>query len=98
MVVEEYGLSSTPKSPALAALSTFAAFILCGLVPFNFFTGALLSGVPAMAGQLASTYFIPVIYVPLLMITHILALYWLARPQPKSSSALIGAQPQPGSI
>jgi VIT1/CCC1 family predicted Fe2+/Mn2+ transporter len=33
MVVEEYGLAPTPKSPIFAALSTFAAFILCGLVP-----------------------------------------------------------------
>jgi vacuolar iron transporter family protein len=33
MAVEEYGLSPTPRSPTLAALSTFAAFILCGLVP-----------------------------------------------------------------
>jgi vacuolar iron transporter family protein len=35
MVVEEYGLAPTPKSPILAALSTFAAFILCGLVPLT---------------------------------------------------------------
>jgi vacuolar iron transporter family protein len=33
MVVEEYGLAPTPKSPVVAALSTFAAFTLCGLVP-----------------------------------------------------------------
>src|SRR5277367_416280 len=33
MVVEEYGLAPTPKSPIFAALSTFAAFMLCGLVP-----------------------------------------------------------------
>jgi vacuolar iron transporter family protein len=33
MAVEEYGLSPSPRSPALAALSTFAAFIVCGLVP-----------------------------------------------------------------
>ena len=33
MAVEEYGLSPTPRSPVLAALSTFAAFIACGLVP-----------------------------------------------------------------
>lgn len=33
MAVEEYGLSPTPRSPILAALSTFAAFIICGLVP-----------------------------------------------------------------
>jgi hypothetical protein len=37
-------------------------------------------GLPALAGQLGSTYAIPIIYVPLLMITHIVALYWLVRP------------------
>jgi len=51
---------------------------------------AIQVGLPALAGQFASTYFIPVIYVPLLMITHVLALYWLARPQSKAASALIG--------
>jgi hypothetical protein len=51
---------------------------------------AIQAGLPALAGQLASTYFIPVIYVPLLMITHILAFYWLAHPQPKTGAALIG--------
>ena len=33
MAVEEYGLAPTGRSPVLAALSTFAAFILCGLLP-----------------------------------------------------------------
>jgi vacuolar iron transporter family protein len=33
MAVEEYGLSPILKSPILAALSTSAAFLLCGLVP-----------------------------------------------------------------
>ncbi len=33
MAVEEYGLSPAVRSPVLAALSTFTAFILCGLVP-----------------------------------------------------------------
>src|SRR5437016_6874487 len=36
-------------------------------------------GLPAMAGELGGTYAIPIIYVPILMITHVLALYWLAR-------------------
>lgn len=40
MVVEEYGLAPTPKSPLFAALSTFAAFILCGLVPLVTYLGA----------------------------------------------------------
>ena len=35
---------------------------------------------PAIAGQLGSAYVIPILYVPLLMITHIAALYWLIRP------------------
>jgi vacuolar iron transporter family protein len=33
IVAEEYGLSSTLKSPILAALCTFVAFVVCGLVP-----------------------------------------------------------------
>src|SRR5262245_55668974 len=36
-------------------------------------------GLPAMAGELGAMYAIPVLYVPLLMITHGLAFYWLLR-------------------
>ena len=39
---------------------------------------------PALAGQLGATYAIPIIYVPVLMITHFAAFYLLARPQPKA--------------
>ena len=42
---------------------------------------AIQSGLPAMAGQLGSTYAIAIIYVPLLMITHVVAFYFLMRPQ-----------------
>jgi hypothetical protein len=45
-------------------------------------------GLPAMAGQLGAGYAIPIIYVPLLMITHITAFYFLLRPQPKVAPAL----------
>ena len=51
---------------------------------------AIQVGLPAQAGQLASTYVIPVIYVPLLIITHFVAFYWLARPQSKAAPALTG--------
>jgi hypothetical protein len=37
-------------------------------------------GLPAMAGQLGATYAIPIVYVPLLMITHVVAFYFLLRP------------------
>ncbi|MGA8086736.1 MAG: hypothetical protein WCA10_05480 [Terracidiphilus sp.] len=36
-------------------------------------------GLPALAGQLGAMYAIPIIYVPMLMITHAVALYWLLR-------------------
>jgi hypothetical protein len=36
----------------------------------------------ALAGELGATYAIPMIYVPVLMITHVAAFYLLARPQP----------------
>ena len=41
---------------------------------------AIQSGLPAAAGQLGDTYAIVIIYVPLLMITHVVALYVLLRP------------------
>jgi hypothetical protein len=41
---------------------------------------ATTAGLPAIAGQLGSTYAIPIIYVPLLMITHVVAFCFLLRP------------------
>ncbi|MET2832605.1 hypothetical protein [Mesorhizobium shangrilense] len=42
---------------------------------------AIEADLPAHAGLFGATYAIPVIYVPLLMITHVAALYLLVRPQ-----------------
>jgi hypothetical protein len=39
---------------------------------------------------LGAAYAIPIIYVPVLMITHFLAFYWLLRPQVKAAPVLIG--------
>jgi hypothetical protein len=47
-------------------------------------------GLPALSGQLGASYAIPIIYVPILMITHVVALYWLVRPQAKATRALAG--------
>jgi hypothetical protein len=44
-------------------------------------------GLPAIAGQLGATYAIPIIYVPLLMITHAVAFYLLARSQGRHLAA-----------
>ncbi len=65
-----------------------AAFNLVGVADLVLdYYHAIQTGVPQQAGQLAATYWIPVIYVPLLMITHIVALYWLVRAQPKAAVA-----------
>src|SRR5262244_2863153 len=44
---------------------------------------AVRFGLPAIAGQLGAAYAIPVLYVPLLMITHVTAFYLLLRRAPK---------------
>jgi hypothetical protein len=50
---------------------------------------AIKFGLPAIAGQLGAAYAIPILYVPVLMMTHLLALYWLMRPQPKAPPVLV---------
>ena len=50
-------------------------------------------GLPLHAGELGAAYAIPVLYVPLLMITHIAAFYLLARPQSKTSETLSASAP-----
>lgn len=59
-----------------------AAFNLVGVIDLLLdYYHASKVGLPAMAGQLGVAYAIPIIYVPLLMITHITALYLLLRPK-----------------
>jgi hypothetical protein len=52
---------------------------------------AIRIGLPVVAGQLGAAYVIPILYVPMLMITHVVALYWLVRPQSKAVPVLVGA-------
>ena len=42
---------------------------------------AIRANLPAMAGQRSATYVIPVLYVPILVITHVVAIYWLLSPR-----------------
>ena len=53
---------------------------------------AIQADLPAHAGQLGAGYVIPVIYVPLLMITNVVAFYLLLRPGPKMG-ARVAAPP-----
>ena len=45
---------------------------------------------PVLAGELGATYVVPILYVPLLMITHAAAFYLLVRRQPKAARFLTG--------
>jgi hypothetical protein len=47
---------------------------------------AIHANLPSVAGQLGAAYAIPILYVPLLMITQMVALYWLLR-QPRQATA-----------
>jgi hypothetical protein len=48
---------------------------------------AVQADLPAIAGQLGALYAIPIIYVPLLMITHFAAFYLLLRSEPEATRA-----------
>jgi hypothetical protein len=67
------------------------AFNLVGLVDLILdYYHAVQVGLAAKAGELGATYAIPIIYVPLLLITHVVAFYLLMCPQPKVAGALAG--------
>jgi hypothetical protein len=82
----------TVRIPVLFWLFT-AAFNLVGAadIVIDYYHGNQ-SGLAALAGELGATYAIPIIYVPLLMITHAAAFYLLVRPRPKAASAFAGGK------
>jgi hypothetical protein len=51
---------------------------------------AIRLDLPAQAGQLGAAYVIPILYVPLLMITHFAAFYLLLHREPKAARRLAG--------
>ena len=80
---------------AMLALLTFrirplflaftAAFNLVGIVDLldNYYRATMID-LPARAGEFGATYAIPIIYVPILMITHVVAIYLLLRSRAKA--------------
>jgi hypothetical protein len=67
------------------------AFNLVGFVDLisNYYH-AVQVDLPAKAGELGAAYAIPILFVPLLMITHVVAFYFLLRRQPSEAQALAG--------
>ena len=66
------------------------AFNLVGMVDLIFdYYHAVQVGLPAASAQLGAMYAIPILYVPLLMITHFAAFYLLVR-QPWMARVVVG--------
>lgn len=55
----------------------------------DYYHGVMLD-LPGLSGQLGAAYVIPIVYVPLLMITHFTALYLLIR-HPRQKMQALGA-------
>lgn len=99
-VFAAYGDFTTGVLAMLALLTVrIRPLFLLFIVTFNLvgtvdlivdYYNAIQVGLPAHAEWLSATYAIPIIYVPLLMITHIAAFYFLVRPQSKAARALVG--------
>jgi hypothetical protein len=67
------------------------AFNLAGVVDLvGDYYNAIQLGLPGVAGQMGAAYWIPILYVPLLMITHVAAFYLMLGHQPKAVPALAG--------
>lgn len=64
------------------------AFNIVGIIDLvvDYYHATMLD-VPAIAGEFGAMYAVPIIYVPLLMITHLVAFYWLVRPQSNRGQA-----------
>ncbi|KFX62536.1 hypothetical protein [Paraburkholderia fungorum] len=92
-VFAAYGDFATGVLAMLALLTTrvrslfwlfVVAFNLMGVTDLIVdYYNAIQADLPAHADEFGATYAIPIIYVPLLMITHLSAFYLLLRPQPK---------------
>jgi len=62
-----------------------AAFHVVGVIDLigDYYLGVRL-GLPQLSGALGATYVIPIVYVPILMITHVAAFILMARRAPKT--------------
>ena len=70
------------------------AFNLVGLVDLIMDTAnAVRLNLPSVAGQLGAAYAIPILYVPALFLTHLLALWLLLRPSPVQVRSASTAMP-----
>jgi len=73
-------------------LPLVAAFNVVGTVDLLVdYVHAVHADLPAVAGELGAAYVIPILYVPLLAITHVAAFVLLVRPATRPTQAHAGA-------
>ncbi|WP_144141962.1 hypothetical protein [Paraburkholderia sp. BCC1884] len=72
----------TARTPSLFRLFVVAFNVVGATDLVLDYYRAIEAGLPARAGELGAAYAIPILYVPLLMITHVAAFYLLLRAQP----------------
>jgi hypothetical protein len=100
-----YGDFATGVLAILALLTTkirplfwlfVVAFNLAGAIDIlvDYYHGNQM-GLAPLAGELGAAYAIPIIYVPLLMITHVAAFYLLLRPLVYRTPATLATQTRP---
>ena len=100
-----YGDFATGVLAMLALLTTkirplfwlfVVAFNLAGAIDIlvDYYHGNQM-GLAPLAGELGAAYAIPIIYVPLLMITHVAAFYLLLRPLVCRTPAALATQTRP---
>jgi hypothetical protein len=88
-VLAMFALASTKIRPLFWTF--VVAFNVVGFIDIAVdYYDAVQAGLPALAGELGAAYVIPIIYVPLLVITHITAFYLLLRPQTREARVLRG--------
>jgi hypothetical protein len=72
------------------------AFNLVGILDLAVdYADAVAVGLPDKAGELGAAYAIPILYVPMLMITHLYAFYRLMPSRPKAGQAIAGGMAAP---
>lgn len=68
------------------------AFNAVGFIDFLLdYYHATQLGLPEVAGELGAVYWIPILYVPILMLTHIAAFYLLLRRKPETAASVLPA-------
>ena len=89
-VLAMFAMMSFAKRPLFWLFAVSFNLVGAGDLMLNY-VHAVRVGLPEVSGQLGITYLIPILYVPILMITHVAALVLVIRSATRISPAEAGA-------